>query len=118
MTERLDPVAFRRRLRREQTRAEARVWAGLRRHHLGVKFRRQHTAGPYTLDFYCPRAKLCVELDGFGHMDAHGRARDGARDAYLAARGVRVLRFTDADVELAPEAVLEAVWSAVRERLA
>ena len=61
---RLSPLEFRRLLRKKATDAEHELWSRLRRHRMGPKFRRQHTAGPYTLDFYCPAAKLAIELDG------------------------------------------------------
>jgi len=44
------------------------LWQHLRgRHFSGPRFRRQHPAGPYVLDFYCPAAKLAVEIDGYVH---------------------------------------------------
>jgi len=49
---RLSPLAFRRVLRKTSTDAEQELWSRLRRHQMGPKFRRQHTVGPYTLDFY------------------------------------------------------------------
>ncbi len=83
---------------------------------MGPKFRRQHTIGPYTLDFYCPAARLAVELDGGHHYGGPQRVRDEARDEWLLRRGIRVLRFSDLDVLLEAEAVEEAIWLAVRER--
>ena len=80
---------------------------------MGAKFRRQHTWGPFTLDFFCPEASLAIELDGGQHFEGAHRERDRARDAALAASGVRVLRFTDLEVLLEPEVVGEAIWRAV-----
>ena len=76
------------------TALEKALWLRLRCEGLGFKFRRQYPAGPYTLDFYCPLAKLCVEIDGSLHDAAH----DARRDAYLAAEGVLTLRFVSAEV--------------------
>jgi very-short-patch-repair endonuclease len=112
---RLPALEFRRLLRKRSTDAERELWYRLRRHHLGPKFRRQHTVGPYTLDFYCPAARLAVELDGGQHYEEIQLMRDGARDRWLAARGIRVLRFSDRDVLVEAEAVEEAIWRAIRE---
>ena len=78
---RLSPLAFRRVLRKKSTDAEHELWSRLRRHRMGPKFRRQHTVGPYTLDFYCPAARLAVELDGGQHYEGPQVEKDGARDA-------------------------------------
>ena len=82
---------------------------------MGPKFRRQHTLGPYTLDFFCPAARLAVELDGSQHYEPEQRARDLARDDWLGLRGIRVLRYSDRDVLLEPEAVTEDIWLALQE---
>ena len=88
-----------RRLRRELSLPEAILWRHLRRDQLdGLRFRRQHPFGPYVLDFYCPSARLAVEVDGAAHDFADRAAGDERRDAWLADRGVCVLRFMAADV--------------------
>ena len=94
-----------RRLRREMTALERALWFRLRCEGLGFKFRRQYPAGPYTLDFYCPAAKLCIEIDG----PLHDAARDARRDAYLAAGGILTLRFPSAEVYEDIEPVLERI---------
>ena len=83
---------------------------------MGPKFRRQHTVGPYTLDFYCPAAQLAVELDGGQHYGGIQQARDVARDEWLARQGIHVLRFSDRDVLLESEAIEQAIYLAVREK--
>ena len=62
--------ARRRELRGSLTVAEARLWSCLQRSRLGWKFRRQHSIGPFIVDFYCPSARLAIELDGAGHDSA------------------------------------------------
>jgi adenine-specific DNA-methyltransferase len=109
------PLPFRRLLRRKSTDAEHELWNRVRRHRFGPKFRRQHTVVPYTLDFYCPEARLAVELDGGQHYDEAGRSKDLARDHWLAGRGIRVLRYSDRDVLLEPEAVEEEIWVTLQE---
>lgn len=74
--------------------AAQRLWAHLRSGQLdGHRFRRQQPLGPYILDFYCATARLVIELDGPIHDTQ--REYDRERDAYLAAHGLRVLRFTN-----------------------
>jgi very-short-patch-repair endonuclease len=85
-------------LRRELTPPEAKLWNILRRKNLGVKFRHQHPIGAYVLDFYCPAAKLCVEVDGAVHGMGDTPDRDGRRDEWLAKRRIRVLRVGAWDV--------------------
>ena len=81
-----------RRLRRALTLPEVLLWRALRLRPAGLKFRRQQPAGDYILDFYCAAARLAIEVDGQGHGTVEQIAHDQARDAWLARRGVRVLR--------------------------
>lgn len=86
------------------------MWQCLRRNQLrGRRFRRQHGVDPYVLDFYCPVARLAVELDGAVHDAPEQRAYDAARTAHLARVGIRVVRFPNDAVRLDVEAVLEAI---------
>ncbi len=72
----------------------------LRKHRLsGRKFRRQHSIGPYVLDFYCPAMRLAVELDGGAHDHVAAQDYDRRRETYLAHYGIHVLRFINNDVE-------------------
>ena len=106
--------AFRQALRTNGTAAEATLWSALKSAQLGgYKFRRQHGVGPYVLDFYCPAARLAVELDGAGHTDVVGQARDVARDSYLRALGIRVLRFENKLIWSNFDGVTHAISSAL-----
>jgi very-short-patch-repair endonuclease len=79
-------------LRANQTDAEGRLWGELRGRRLGGwKWRRQAPIGPFIVDFYCPAARLVVELDGSQHLDQ--AAYDARRTAYLERDGLRVIRF-------------------------
>jgi adenine-specific DNA-methyltransferase len=110
---RLPPREFARKLRRDSTDAEHALWFHLRDRRLaGLKFRRQHAIGRYTVDFACIACRLVVELDGGQHLKA--RRYDDARSAFLEARGWRVLRLWDRDVLLQPTAALEAILAAAR----
>ncbi|UYZ61948.1 endonuclease domain-containing protein [Hymenobacter weizhouensis] len=104
---------LRRELRSHTTAAEASLWTYLQRSQLsGRKFRRQHNIGPYIADFYCPAEKLVIELDGAGHYNVVGNARDIDRTCYLEAQGLRVLRFENKDFWSHPESVLAAIEAA------
>ncbi len=88
-----------RELRRQMTLPEVVLWQALRKSRLaGLRFRRQHPIGPYILDFYCPAAGLAIEVDGFAHDAAAQVRHDARRDAFLAGRGIRVLRIAASDV--------------------
>lgn len=114
---RLKPLA--RNLRSHQTEVEQKLWFHLRRDQLGVRFYRQRPLGPYILDFYAPKAKLVVELDGSQHIDDPGqRQKDAQRDTWLNAQGIRVLRFDDRQALIETEAVLEVIFQTVRNGVA
>ncbi len=103
-----------RRLRRDQTPAEAVLWAELRGRTLaGLRFRRQQVVAGFIPDFYCAEAGLVVELDGPVH-DARVEA-DAERDAVLAAHGLRVIRFSNARVETDLARVLAEISAACHE---
>ena len=81
-------------LRRNQTEAEAFVWAQLRsRRFSGFKFRRQMPLGKYIVDFVRLDRRVIVELDGGQHNEEKQETYDGRRDAWLRAEGFEVLRF-------------------------
>ena len=92
------------------TQPERTLWAMLRRNGLARHFRREHPVGPFILDFYRARAKLCVEVDGPVH---DGREDyDERRTQWLAKEGIRVLRFSMAEVEQRPAYVLAVISQA------
>ena len=108
-----------RRLRREMTLPEVLLWQALRRKALaGLRFRKQHAIGRCVLDFYLPSARLAVEVDGRAHDMGGNPGRDARRDAWLAVRGVRVLRVAAADVldEERLEGVLRMIVEEARAR--
>jgi very-short-patch-repair endonuclease len=108
-------LAFVRQLRRDQTDAEKLLWYCLRGRQLyGLKFRRQYPVGPYVLDFYCYKYKLCLELDGGQHYEDAGIEHDKQRQAFLTSHGIRTLRFSNRDVRQHLEAVLLQIAEAVK----
>ena len=102
-------------LRRNLTDAERIIWYGVRAHRLnGASFRRQDPIGPFIVDFVCHSARLVVEVDGGHHFEAEQEKRDARREAFLTARGYRLLRFSNRDVMTNRQGVLEAIADAVR----
>ena len=79
-------------LRKDMTPPERRLWRVLREGPDGLRFRKQHPCGPYTLDFFCPMRGLVVEVDGEAHNRGDRPARDERRDAWLREQGFTVLR--------------------------
>lgn len=61
-------------------------------------FRRQHPIGPYVLDFYCARARLCVEVDGGSHSLGDQPQRDRRRDAFLREQGIKTVRIAASEI--------------------
>jgi very-short-patch-repair endonuclease len=103
-----------RRLRRDQTEAEARLWEVLRGGRLeDWKWRRQVPVGPFIVDFLCLEAAVAVELDGGVH--AERVEYDARRDAYLRRRGLQMLRFGNAELSTDLESVRRTILSACRE---
>ncbi len=99
-----------RQLRRTLTPPEAMLWSRLRRRGDGPVFRRQHPIGPYILDFYCPAAKLAIEIDGIGHSHGDQPERDERRDAWLASQGLQVLRIAAGDVFRDADEAADSLW--------
>jgi very-short-patch-repair endonuclease len=109
-------VSVAQRLRKNPTPAEVRFWRLMEPLRLGgVHFRKQVRMGPFVVDFACHAARLVIEIDGDSHFSEAGLARDRVRDAALAARGYRVLRFTNSEVMGHGEGVFEVVRAALRE---
>ncbi len=103
----LPDVRIARRLRRNSTDAERKLWKLLRdRQLMGVKFRRQVPVGPYVADFLCFEARLVVEVDGGQHAAS---GVDVDRTAHLEREGFWVLRLWNNDVLTNAEGVLAKI---------
>ena len=97
-------------LRSHVTSSEAVMWRYLSGSKLdGRKFRRQHSVGPFILDFYCPSERLCIEIDGSSHNNPTSSINDQGRDAYLGSMRIHVLRFTNEQVLTSAEGVLDEI---------
>jgi very-short-patch-repair endonuclease len=108
-----------RRLRREITLAERKLWWHLRRIPMEHShFRRQATIGPYFVDFTCHDVKLVIEVDGGQHNMDDRRAKDLERTKFLESQGYRVLRFWNHEVLGNTEGVIESIAAAIRGAVA
>lgn len=107
-----DLKQYSRQLRKNMTDAEKFLWSKIRGKQIrGLQFYRQKIIGNYIVDFYCPKVKLIIELDGSQHYSDEGKEKDKIRDNYLRANGLKVLRFSDIDVFENIEGVMEKIWS-------
>ena len=87
---------------------EVLLWRELRQQN-EVKFRRQHSIEPYFLDFYCPKAKVCIEVDGIAHDMGDRPARDAERDSRLRDEGIETVRILATEVLADPHAIAESL---------
>ncbi|MBU0963959.1 DUF559 domain-containing protein [Patescibacteria group bacterium] len=95
-------------LRNSVPKAESILWSYLKNKRLyGYKFRRQYSVGPYVIDFYCPKLKLAIEIDGPSHI---GRGKyDKERQKYIESIGISFLRFINENVYNNLEGVIETI---------
>ena len=99
-------------LRKTMTAAETFLWSKIRMKQVkGHWFYRQKPIGEYIADFYCPKAKLVVEVDGGQHYSREIAEYDKVRTKYMSGQGLRVIRFTNAEVLSNIEGVVEAIES-------
>lgn len=89
-----DKLARVRELRNHPSISEQLIWRFLRKNQTGFRFRRQVPVGPYVLDFYCPEARLAVEVDG----EQHDATKDRQRDEWVAQQGILTLRYPTKDL--------------------
>ncbi len=100
----------RRKFRKQMPKAESLLWQQLRGKQLnGFKFRRQFSVNQYVLDFYCPEAKLAIEVDGDSHFDDEAMQYDRIRQQSIEALGIHFLRFTNDEVFQSLDEVLKKV---------
>lgn len=100
----------RRELRRFSSSAELDLWDQLKNKQFhGLKFRRQYSVGNYILDFYCPRLRLAIELDGDSHFETRQIINDRRRTAWLRTMYIREIRFRNDEVRDDLEGVLARI---------
>ncbi len=99
-----------RQLGENMTDTERNLWAKRRMKQLkGYQFYRQKPIGDYIVDFFCPRAKRVIEVDGSQHRTDEMTEYDRIRDEYMSSLGLRVLRFTNTDVLTHTDGVVERI---------
>lgn len=101
--------------RKNPTEAEAVIWNVLRAKNLGVRFRRQHPINDYIADFVCLSHKLVIEIDGGYHTDEKVILSDEERTSYLEKDGFTVVRFTNEQVMLDIDNVIEFIKRKIYE---
>jgi len=106
-----------RKLRQRLSKPEAMLWQVLRLSPCGYKFRKQHPAGPFVLDFFCARANLAIEIDGFAHDTGDRPERDSRRDDWLSANRIDTMRIPAHDVLADVVAVADSIVAVVGERM-
>ena len=106
-----------RELRSEMSLPEALLWTELRKRPGDFKFRRQHAAGEYVLDFYCAKAKLAVEVDGMAHDNKDAAIRDANRSVFLRSRGIATTRIPANLILANTEPVVTRLTQICRERM-
>ena len=98
------------------TSPEVGLWLALRKNDAGLRFRRQHAAGGYVLDFYCALAGLAFEVDGEAHNRGDRPQRDAVRDEWLATQGMHVLRYSAGEVLTNLQGVVREIVTIALER--
>ena len=113
----IDTVKLARKLRSEMSLPETLLWRVFRTRPEGLKFRRQHPAGLYVLDFYCAAARLAIEVDGTAHDSIRAAQADAARAHFLRSQHVATLRIPAKVVLEDLEAVVMRIVEVCLERV-
>ena len=105
-----------RKLRKEMTPQELRLWYRFLRTY-PVKIYKQRIIGEYIVDFYCASAKLVIEIDGSQHYEEEGKVRDAKRTEFLESLGLKVVRYSNRDINLQFGVVCEHIDQIIQDRL-
>ena len=103
----------RRILRKNITNYERILWEYLRRDNLGIRFHRQYGIGSYIADFYCPKLRIVIEVDGKSHNTEHGKEYDKVRDGYMNILQLCILRFSNSEITNDIDKVIETIKNAI-----
>ena len=93
----LDLKEYAVKMRKNMTDEEKKVWYQILRGHV-PKFHRQRVIGNYIVDFFCPKLKLIIEIDGYQHFYEENKEYDNKRTEYFEKLGLYVLRFENTEV--------------------
>lgn len=105
-----------RRLRREMTPHERKLWYLFLRTY-PVKIYKQRIIGRFIVDFYCASAQLVIEVDGSQHYESQGLSYDSERSAFLEALGLKVLRFSNREIDREFHSVCTQIDLTIQNRL-
>ncbi|MCX6121908.1 MAG: endonuclease domain-containing protein [Ignavibacteriales bacterium] len=114
----------RRYLRKNMPKSEVLLWMKLKNRQMhGERFLRQYGVDQYILDFYCPRLKLAIEIDGDSHFISDAEEKDKMRHEYIESFGIQFLpaspaggRFTNEDVYKNIDGVCQTVYNKIEEK--
>ena len=98
------------------TKEERHLWYDFLRDYQ-FRFLRQKILGKYIVDFYCPQAKIVIELDGSQHYEPIGIEKDSERTAYLQQYGITVIRIPNNEVAHNFRGICEYIDLQVRQSL-
>ena len=101
-------------MRMKPTHAEETMWELLRKHKIGEHFRRQHIIGDYIVDFVCLNKRLIIEVDGGYHLTHEQQQEDAIRETALKRYGFTILRFTNDEVLVDYENVINKITSSLQ----
>ncbi len=97
----------RRNLRKQEVSAERILWSKIRNRQQHYKFRRQFSIGNYIFDFYCPKLKLGIEIDGATHSTKLEIKRDREKEKFINRFNIKIIRFLNTDIFDDIDSVLE-----------
>ncbi len=101
-------------LRKNMTDAEITLWLKIKGKQIkNRQFYRQKTVGNFIVDFYSPKAKLIIEIDGSQHYEEAGLEKDKERDGYFKSLGLKVLKFTNIEVLKNIQGVIEKIYNEI-----
>jgi very-short-patch-repair endonuclease len=105
-------------LRKNETEAEKMLWSKLNKNQIiGLQFRRQHPINIFIADFYCPKIKLVIEVDGSIHEIFEYEEHDIGRSEMLNDFGITVIRFTNEQILNDLDGTIKQIKSEVRKLL-
>jgi len=112
---RSDQKLTRQNLRKQEVSSEKLLWSRLRNKQQIYKFRRQHGIGKYIVDFYCPKLKLIIEIDGATHAIEREIKNDKIREDYLKKLGLVIKRYTNTEIKFYLDNVVEDIFEKCEE---
>ena len=107
----------RRKLRNNSTKAEICLWTEIRNKKLGYRFLRQYGVGKFVIDFYSPRLKLAIEVDGVTHLTKEELEYDERRQFEIEQLGIQFIRFTNSEIYYDIENVIKKISYKIKDLL-